>query len=92
MEDEKNEENRVRKAKGKVIRVHHTTKTEGKVEVYIHMFLTSALIRCACLLYTRGKEPQYPMYDRSCGPQGWSKNVCLCPLSNPDSQIVYLTA
>jgi hypothetical protein len=68
---------------------HYTSKTVRKVEVYLHILLTSALIRCVCLLYTRAKEPQYPLYNRSGGPQSLSKNVCLCRLSNPDSKIVY---
>jgi hypothetical protein len=62
--------------KGKVVPVlNYAMKTYGGVDVYIHVFLTSALIRgewsasrCGRSYYL-GKNPQYTLNRRLGGPQ-----------------------
>jgi hypothetical protein len=51
-------------------------KTYGGVDVYIHIFLTSALEVSGQLhapaALPLGKSPRYPFYRRLGGPQSWS--------------------
>jgi hypothetical protein len=48
-------------------------KAYGEVDVYIHIFLTSALAGVISFkprqLYPQGMRPRYPLDRRLCGPQ-----------------------
>jgi hypothetical protein len=74
---------------------HYSTKTYGRVDVQIHVFLTSALLggelsSSRPVFTTPGKNCRYPLYKKIGGPQNLygQEKSCHCRVSNCEPSAV----